>query len=379
MRVIEDTKKLVTKNRHYVIIISTSMMFYLFLREWLFKKNKNIFSPCLVKKQQATALFYYKNVNSDVHIISSLIRLWNEPRLLKKESKKNYFFQQVYFEVYFYMGRYNDLWNNIYPNRYKKSEQLVLIDRKKDTFGGFLNSFSRRTLREKDTWDYGAYQHLMRKKIKKPKVVKPNILKTHISTKLVSIIEQLKNNEKVQVTALKSLNRIEDYFGHEFCIKFTQMLVDKTWMYYLEGKSLCRQDIFDTKIKEIFFREAIVLIKNCFNDLECNIDTSNQINILLQQINEYIGSKRVAIHATRYTPADPEILLLIECLGYFIYTNGKQEFGDIARPYTLAKYYCTHYTNLRFDVDKGSIERVEDILEFVYVCEREKHKTMESQ
>ncbi len=32
------------------------------------------------------ALFTYKNINTDIHIISSLVRLWREKKLLKREA-----------------------------------------------------------------------------------------------------------------------------------------------------------------------------------------------------------------------------------------------------------------------------------------------------
>lgn len=197
--------------------------------------------------------------------------------------------------------------------------------------------------------------------------------KSHIAKKLLETIEFIESGKRVHITKMKSLNRINYYFGWEVFYEFARLMANNILKYYLSGNSLCGAEVLPRAKKEEILSKSVELINSCFGDF-CDMYTESKIEDIFDQIADLLDSKRLYTHKRRVTLTDPDILVMKECLGFFIHNDEYPGFWK--REYDIVKYYCVSYSDMRFRLEACSVSRIKDILEFVSVClENENNKT----
>lgn len=254
----------------------------------------------------------------------------------------------------------------MYPEYAKRHQQLQMLDKKMMTFGSFLKYFSTKTIKEGSlAWEYHTKKHFRRTlTIKQPKK-KPD--KYHISKKLLETINLIQNGKNIQVTKMKSLNRLnylDMIFDYEVFYGFARFIANKILSRFESGESLCAEANVSKEQKLRILTISTQYINACFNDTVCDIDLPNKIATIFDEIVEIGDTKRLYSHVRRNTLRDADLLAIKECLGFFIHDNDTYP-SFWKREYDIAKYYCVSCSDMRFRLQEHSIPRVRDILNFV--------------
>ncbi len=254
----------------------------------------------------------------------------------------------------------------VYPEYRKRHQQLQVLDKKMMTFGSFLKYFSAKTMKEGSlAWECHTKKHFRRTlATKQPK---KKLDKWHISKKLSETINLIQSGKSVQVTKMKSLNRLnylDLIFDYEVFYGFARFIANKILSYFENGESLCVEGNVPKEQKSRILGMSVKYINGCFNDTACDIDLPHKIAAIFDEIVNMGESKRLYSHVRRSTLKDADLLAMQECLGFFIHDNNKYP-GFWKREYDIAKYYCVSCSDRRFRLQEHSIPRVRDILEFV--------------
>lgn len=172
--------------------------------------------------------------------------------------------------------------------------------------------------------------------------------------KLFRLYEDLQTDLSWQITKLRCVERL---IGTDMALwrRYANRLLAFACEEQSAGRSLSTVSVMSD------FRKNSLLSRAC-----CHLETSDDsaLEAICDSLQEeFPGSARIAVHATRVQPPDPDICLLMTISWFFSKPPSRRSYCRFVANWAT-QYFVCDYSGLRYRFTEPSIPRVKNVANF---------------